>query len=680
MPRFVRILAVALPLAAPLALRAQSPASVSDLAQILALEDRREFDGEVLRRDAQSADVLVRVWAARAIGRIGDKAGTPIVVDLLSDPDTTVRTEAAFALGQLRDSAAVGELVRRVEAFDAVTTDPASLEIVTALAKLGGPDAAQAFEGLLRTHPPTGRTEDQATTQALLEAWRLGRLAPAQRLAAFVRDGQGTWRRNAVYSAGRLRLAGAASALLDATSDGDPLTRQWAARALTAELADSAGIARGAFSGRLRQLSTDDDPQVRVSALRALATFKDSTLASTATSRLLDRDQNVAAQAAGTAGALGGSRAAGVLAERVAQAGGTYALRRASLEGLAVASPAAAVTAAREWKTDPDWRMRATYAGIVGTAGGPEARAELVAMCADADPRVVEAALGALPEVVPAGDSALLALARSELGQGDVMVRAGAIEILGREKDPALLPDLVAAYRAAARELMNDARLAAVQALAEIAGTGPAARQRVEQEFLAAVGRSDDYLVRRAVAERLGAETAQRYWGAVQPVVAGRSVQDYQSLIRRYVLPPQGTPAPSATIETERGTIVVTLLGADAPITVDNFLRLADRHYFDGSRWHRVVPDFVIQDGDPRGDGNGGPGTVIRDEINRWRYDRGTLGMALSGPDTGGSQFFLTHSPQPHLDGRYTVFGRLASGATVLDLIVQGDRIRRITR
>ena len=91
-------------------------------------------------------------------------------------------------------------------------------------------------------------------------------------------------------------------------------------------------------------------------------------------------------------------------------------------------------------------------------------------------------------------------------------------------------------------------------------------------------------------------------------------------------------------------------------------------------------PNFVIQGGDPRGEGTGGPGTVIRDEINRWRYDRGTLGMALSGPDTGGSQFFLTHSPQPHLDGRYTIFGRLTSGADVLDRIVQGDRIRRITR
>lgn len=680
MQRLFRVLAVALPLAVPAALRAQSQSSVPDLAQLLALEDRREYDGGVLAREAQSPDALVRLWSARAIGQIGDRAGTPLLLDLLADPDTTVRAEAAFALGQLRDTAAVRELVRRVEAFDAATSDPASLEIVTALAKIGGRDAAQAFEGLLRAHPPTGSGEDMATPQALLEAWRLGPLAPAQRLVAYVRDARGVWRRNAVYSAGRLRLAAAASALLDATGDDDLLTRQWAARALTAELADSAGLARGACAGRLRELATDDDPQVRVNALRTLATYRDSTLVSTAAARLLDRDQNVAVQAAATVGALGGSRAAALLAERVAQSG-TYALRRAALEGLAVATPAAAVTAGLPWKTAPDWRMRAVYADILGTAATPGARAELVALSADPDPRVAAAALSALPRVVPAGDTALRALALARLAQGDVMVRATAIEILGRGKDPALVPHLVAAYRAAAREPMNDARLAAVQALADVAGTSPEARSRVEREFLAAVGRSDDYLVRSAVAERFGADTHQRSWGAVRPVAAGRSAQDYQSLIRRYVLPPEGTPAPTATIETERGTMVVTLFGADAPLTVDNFLRLADRHYFDGSRWHRVVPNFVIQDGDPRGDGNGGPGTVIRDEINRWRYDRpGTLGMALSGADTGGSQFFLTHSPQPHLDGRYTVFGKLAGGATVLDLIVQGDRILRISR
>jgi cyclophilin family peptidyl-prolyl cis-trans isomerase len=114
-------------------------------------------------------------------------------------------------------------------------------------------------------------------------------------------------------------------------------------------------------------------------------------------------------------------------------------------------------------------------------------------------------------------------------------------------------------------------------------------------------------------------------------------------------------------------------------MTVDNFVTLARSGYFDGQLFHRVVPNFVVQGGDPRGDGNGGPGHAIRDEMNQHRYLRGTLGMALSGPNTGGSQFFVTHAPQPHLDGGYTVFGQLLEGGDVLDRIVQGDRIVRIT-
>ena len=134
-----------------------------------------------------------------------------------------------------------------------------------------------------------------------------------------------------------------------------------------------------------------------------------------------------------------------------------------------------------------------------------------------------------------------------------------------------------------------------------------------------------------------------------------------------------------ARIETERGAVELLLFPDEAPITVHNFVTLARRHYFDGQRFHRVVPNFVVQAGDPRGDGNGGPGYAIRDELNPRRYLRGTLGMALSGPNTGGSQFFVTHAPQPHLDGGYTVFGQLVTGGDVLDRIVQGDRIVRIT-
>ena len=116
----------------------------------------------------------------------------------------------------------------------------------------------------------------------------------------------------------------------------------------------------------------------------------------------------------------------------------------------------------------------------------------------------------------------------------------------------------------------------------------------------------------------------------------------------------------------------------DAPQTVQNFITLARKGYFNGLQIHRVVPNFVIQDGDPRGDGSGGPGYSIRDELNDRPYLRGTVGMALSGPDTGGSQFFITHSPQPHLDAKYTVFGQVVNGMEVVDKIQQLDVIQRV--
>jgi cyclophilin family peptidyl-prolyl cis-trans isomerase len=128
------------------------------------------------------------------------------------------------------------------------------------------------------------------------------------------------------------------------------------------------------------------------------------------------------------------------------------------------------------------------------------------------------------------------------------------------------------------------------------------------------------------------------------------------------------------------GTMELELFGPEAPLTVANFLTLVDRHYFDGLRFHRVVPGFAVQTGDPRGDGYGGPGGAIRDEINRRRYGSYVMGMALSGPDTGGSQWFITLAPQPHLDGGYTVFGQVSDGVPVLLRITQGDMIRSIRR
>jgi cyclophilin family peptidyl-prolyl cis-trans isomerase len=125
--------------------------------------------------------------------------------------------------------------------------------------------------------------------------------------------------------------------------------------------------------------------------------------------------------------------------------------------------------------------------------------------------------------------------------------------------------------------------------------------------------------------------------------------------------------------------MVIDLRADVAPLTTSALATLASGSFYDGLSFHRVVPDFVAQGGDPRGDGDGGPGWALPDEHSPLRFFRGTLGIATSGPETGSSQFFLCHSPQPHLDGRYTVAGQLDSGDDVLDALQPGDTILSAT-
>ena len=135
----------------------------------------------------------------------------------------------------------------------------------------------------------------------------------------------------------------------------------------------------------------------------------------------------------------------------------------------------------------------------------------------------------------------------------------------------------------------------------------------------------------------------------------------------------------TATVNTTAGKIKILLLYKDAPFTSMNFVKLAMKHYFDNIPFHRVVPNFVIQGGDPQGTGYGGPGYSIRSEFTPMKFETGMVGMASSGKDTEGSQFFITHSPQYHLDGKYTIFGKVIEGMESVDKIQIGDKINSVT-
>jgi len=134
-----------------------------------------------------------------------------------------------------------------------------------------------------------------------------------------------------------------------------------------------------------------------------------------------------------------------------------------------------------------------------------------------------------------------------------------------------------------------------------------------------------------------------------------------------------------ATIETEKGKIVLELFASDVPVTVNNFVFLAREGFYDGTTFHRVIPGFMAQAGDPSGTGRGGPGYRFADEFTDHKHTSGALSMANAGRNTNGSQFFITYAPQPHLDGKHSVFGQLSSGMDVLEKIENGDKITAIT-
>ena len=135
------------------------------------------------------------------------------------------------------------------------------------------------------------------------------------------------------------------------------------------------------------------------------------------------------------------------------------------------------------------------------------------------------------------------------------------------------------------------------------------------------------------------------------------------------------------SMNTDRGVIEIELFPQHAPVTVNNFVFLTRSGFYDGLMFHRVISNFMIQGGDPTGSGMGGPGYKFQDEVknNPLKHETGVLSMANAGPNTNGSQFFITHSPQPHLNGRHTVFGKVIKGMEVVNAIRQGDKMIKVT-
>jgi cyclophilin family peptidyl-prolyl cis-trans isomerase/HEAT repeat protein len=627
---------------------------------------------------ARDVDPLVRRRAALAIGRVGMAEGVPALVSALQDPDVDVRASAAFGLGLL---GAIEPTDPAAEAKAAAASFPGRPALISALGDaapqvrgraiealglIGDPSAAGSIASVAANcgpHLAPLAPDDEEWPKApeielcRLALFALVRLRDYDALASIVLDGGGRpvsrwW--PVAYALQRINDARAAPALAALASGPGVYTVGFALRGLTGLKDPSVATLAGG-------LATDGaaDIKVRIAAVRALgqvksaAPLRDLLVAPTVPMPL--RLEVVAAL-----GAAGDSASFDSILDFAAHP--APAMRRAALTAASTINRDAFLVVLSGLGRDPDWSVRAALAGILATLPADLVTGAIEDLADEDDGRVRAPALEALAAVKA---PSLPARLHAALETADFVVRATAARLIGEARLDGSVPRLVAAYARGESDATYTARWAALEALSKYGGDEAIATLR------RALG-DRDWPVRWRAARLL---TRLGQPGAVpaRPAPLNRPAEFFASAALLH--PPY---SPRAVIETGQGAIEVQLNLVDAAVTTHIFMDQAREGFFNGMKIHRLVPTFVVQAGDPRGDGEGGPGYTIRDELSPQPYLRGAMGMALDWRDTGGSQWFLTLSPQPHLDARYTVFGRVVSGMDVLDRLAPGDVIERI--
>jgi cyclophilin family peptidyl-prolyl cis-trans isomerase/HEAT repeat protein len=613
----------------------------------------------------------VRRAAALALGRAAGGEGIAALARLLVDSAAPVRRAAAFALGCYEDRPAPDARELVAGRLGLETDTEALAALLVAAGRLGGVRAAGLRRSLAHTEVPVreaaalgaGRAAMHgATAQALIEpvaSALTGEAAPSVRVAL-------------AFALSRLGGRPPPSAL----SDREARVRFFAATAW--------GKAGEKDRAPLRPLLQDDDWRVRVAALGALSRtgpdaapdiakgLKAAWLSLAASHESL---QSKRAQVV-----LAGIDALGALAPRERKtleeihwaADGRESVIRYRKEALPTLDAVHCAAARALDVADgmphrvgacgaprvPGWVHRRLAAQVLARTRAPAAKrlALLTPLLRDPEPRVQTAAIDALETL--SGERGARPLLLEALRSDDDGVVGGVADVIAAHSKPdgAIEEALLSAI--GRRDLARDSE--AMASLAKALGTTgsercePALRRLLESPV-------------RAVVDAARASYAKRFLGRALPKVKRRPLTGF---------PAAAPPVEArATVRTTKGSFEVRLFAREAPVTVGNFIALARRGFYRNLFIHRVVPAFVVQLGDPRGDGNGGPGYTLPCELSPRRYRRGSVGMALAGRDTGGSQFFVTHTETPHLDGAYTLFGEVTAGMEIVESLVEGDRL-----
>jgi len=622
------------------------------IAAIISAEDTRRVTGEIIN-GLSDPDPDIRQKAALAIGRIGDNEYSDRLFELLRDTVTEVASTAAFAIGLLGDKTNADRLVTDADDYP----PEISASMIRAVGILS--DSLMTDINAQLTIYLTN-VDHRVREQAAYALFRAGAKSAAPDLVKICRtDPVRPVQIAALYSLTRMKIA-----------EPVDLYAEWL---------------------------PDSDPYARSLALRGLAAGKDEKWVPSIAAALNDRNNNVVSQAISSLGNIGSPKAIIYMAERYANEtdeklkvqlieaftrlenseiegyvlddmhadSASVNIKGAAIVYLAGIQGEAMIPVIDSLADSADIYLRTKIADALGKIGGESVQPRLNSLYKDSSAAVRAAAFEQLCTVDRGNIDYYL---RTSLQDKDPVVRSLAVDKIGQLKKDRYLPQLMTIMLL--REKANvDVKRSISSAAGEFLKDGV---DSTAENLLYHCLLDNSYIVSReaaAIYKKILGVDKSAYITLPAGLVGSRKIK---SLLLQY------RENPTAIIATDRGTIELELYFDIAPLTVYNFINLANSGFYNGLTFHRVVPNFVIQGGDPRGDGWGGPGYMIRDEYSDLTFDRGTLGIATSGHDTGGSQFFICLSPQPHLDFRYTLFGRVKGNMTAIDNIVRGDIIQHV--
>jgi cyclophilin family peptidyl-prolyl cis-trans isomerase len=641
--------------------------------------------------------------AIMALGRIGYAGAVPPLIDILNadrnaeNRDPRMRALAAFALGEIENHYAASTLLshldptiekypivraRSAEALGKIASNQRS---AASLGNYGVKSIADALARLLpAAEAPITEDAKLISSMALSALLRIKHPSSIDPIAAQLRSPDPDLRWQAANALARIRegINPAVPTLLPLLADTNALVRMSAARAL--------GVAKStqAIDGLIKLLA-DRDERVAASAINALGAIADARAVEPLVAmgnsllpayRSYDREkggvppqQNLLLLITTALGNIKDQRALPLL-KAFRFADGRLGSSAEIEIAMAKFGEAPFFDIPANLKLSAmDWKAMAAHAEGLGQLGTERAKAILLDLLSGKtygrpDARAVSPILTAMAAAKVEG---LRDILLEQLKAEDVIVRTTAANLLGDagDRSDAVAKALEEAYKAARNDRVNDARVAILEAANKL-------NRPMNVQALMENTRDPDYVVRLKAAEMLRQSEVELL--ATRLTVGKVETGHDRTFWKRMAEMSLSKKNPTAVIHTKKGEIRIELYAEEAPMTVENFMHLAKTGFYNGLSFMRVVPNFVIQGGDPRGDQNGGPGYQIRCEINLRQYGAGAVGMALSGKDTGGSQFFITHSPQPHLDGGYTVFGQVTDGMDVVSRIARDDRIERI--